>query len=217
MKPSLARRMYLLCWDKDKHRLETNSSLVHGPLLRAAAVADLTIDGLLRDRGGKAERVGGAASPPDDDFLSKVLDDVPPDRPRRWFTVVDRDWHTAERSVRDGLAATGDIEISRRRALGLFPVRRVAVSDHEGLATLRDRVRSTVLDGHAPADVAIEDATLAAFAIDGDVRIVFTPAERRAHKTSCRAVTDHVDTVLPGIRKALVWSIVARRTPPSSS
>ncbi len=212
MKQPLPQRMYLLCWDGDKNRLDPASVLARGPLLRAAAVAELTLGGLLQDLDGKAGRTPQAARTPDDPFLAQVLDGVPPDRPRRWASVLDRDWHQAEAAVRDQLEAAGALAVERRRALGLFPVRRVTVTDPDRARTLRERVRNAVLGGHDPAGVAIEDTSLALFAANGDVHTVFTPRERRAHRKAFRAIADHVDTVLPGLRKGLIWSVAARRS-----
>lgn len=212
MNQPLPHRMFLLCYDTDKDRLDSSSVLVRGPLMRAAAVADLTIGGLLRDRDGKAERTPAAATAPSDAFLAEVLHEVPQDRPRRWFKVVESGWHTAEGAVRDQLASIGTITIDRRRALGLFPVRHITLAEPEQARALQDRVRNVVLSGHDPATVAIEDATLAALAADGDVGTVFTTRERITHRHAFRAVTDHVDTTLPGLRKALLWSIAARRS-----
>ncbi|MFI0468709.1 GPP34 family phosphoprotein [Saccharopolyspora sp. 5N102] len=100
MDQPLPHRMYLLCYDAGKGRLDPNSCLVRGQLMRAAAAADLAIGGLLRDRDGKAERTPAAATAPGDAFLAEVLDYVPADGSRRWSNVVDRRWHTAEEAVR---------------------------------------------------------------------------------------------------------------------
>lgn len=209
MNQPLAHQMYLLCYDVEKGRIESSSALVRGQLVRAAAVADLALGGWLRDRAGKAERT--TAEVPDDPFLAEVLDHVSPDRPRRWFTVVDHSWHTAEATVRDLLASTGVITADRRRALGLFPVHDIALPDPERVRALQRRVRDAVLGGHDPAGIAIEDAVLATFALQGDVRTAFSPKERRAHREVVRAVADRVDAGLPRLRKALDYSIAARR------
>ncbi|WP_243788327.1 GPP34 family phosphoprotein [Saccharopolyspora gloriosae] len=209
MNQPLPHQMYLLCYDTEKGKIESSSALVRGQLMRAAAVADLALSGWLRDRDGKAERTTTKA--PDDPFLAEVLNYLSPDRPRRWFNVVDHNWHTAEATVRDLLDSTGVITADRRRALGLFPVHDIVLPDPERGRVLRERVRGAVLGGHDPAGIAIEDAALATFALQGDVRTVFSPRERRAHREVVRAVADRVDVALPRLRKALDYSIAARR------
>ncbi|MEQ3553646.1 hypothetical protein WIS52_24505 [Pseudonocardia nematodicida] len=64
--------------------------------------------------------------------------------------------------------------------------------------------------------VPLADATPAALAMDGHVATVFWRRELRAHEAAARAVSDRVDRELPGLRKALAWSIAARRTPGST-
>lgn len=209
MNQPLAHEMYLLCYDTGKGKIESSSALVRGQLVRAAAVADLALSGWLRDLDGKAERT--TADVPDDPFLAEVLRYVSPDRPRRWFNIVDHNWHTAEASVRDLLASTGVITADRHRALGLFPFHDITVPDPGQVRGLQERVRDAVLGGHDPAGIAIGDAALATFALLGDVRTVFKPRERRAHRAVVKALADRVDAELPRLRKALDYSIAARR------
>ncbi|MEV5544324.1 hypothetical protein AB0L13_46815 [Saccharopolyspora shandongensis] len=49
------------------------------------------------------------------------------------------------------------------------------------------------------------------FAAEGDVQTAFGGRERRAHRAEFRKLADHVDAVLPGLRKGLQLSIAARR------
>ncbi|AUI59636.1 GPP34 family phosphoprotein [Amycolatopsis sp. BJA-103] len=211
MSQSLPQRMYLLGYDSEKNRLDPVSALVRGALLRAAAVAELIIGGLLTDRDGKAERTAAAGLTPIDPFLAEVLEDAPGEKPRRWFTVVDREWHKAEDTVRDQLAASGVLFVEKRRAMGIFTVRDITLMDPQRTQELRERVRNVVLSGQDPATVAIEDAVLAMLSAEGDVYTVFGPKEKRANKSAVKALAEHVDTVLPGLRKAAQYSIAARR------
>ncbi|MHC1558888.1 GOLPH3/VPS74 family protein [Actinomycetospora sp. C-140] len=208
------RQMYLLCYDTGKGRLEAASVLVRGPLLRAAAIADLVHRGLLRDRDGRAART--SAGTPDDPFLAAVLDSVPADRPRRWFGVVDDHWWTAEHAVRDALAADGTATLARRRRLGLFPTTDVAVSDPGEVHALRARVRGAVLGEHDPAAVPIEDALLATLAADGHVALAFGLREQHRHRATFSVLAERVDAAFPGLRAATQWSVAARRASSAS-
>ncbi|ANY07092.1 GOLPH3/VPS74 family protein [Pseudonocardia sp. HH130630-07] len=215
----LPHRLFLLSHDAGKAKLDTNSALVRGPLLRAAAVAELRIAGLVEDRDGKAVRTAAAATSSAgslDPFLADVLDAVPADRPRRWFGVVDRNWHRAEGGLREQLAADGVITAERRRMLLVFPTHRIGIADPGALRSLRDRVRAPVLEDRDPATADLGDAALAVIAIEGHVSTVFWRRELRAHKQAARALTERVDAELPGLRKALSYSIAARRTPAST-
>jgi hypothetical protein len=212
----LPHLMYLLSYEPAKDRMDINSAVVRGPLLRAAAVADLCLTGLLEERDGRAARMDASVPAALDPFLREVLDDVPPDRPRPWSGLVDQHWHKAEGTARDQLAAAGVITVERRRILRMFPSTRIQVADLEAVRVVRDRVREPVIGGADPAAVPIEDAALGVLAMDGHVATVFWRRELRANRSRARALTDRVDRELPGLRKALAWSIAARRTPAST-
>jgi hypothetical protein len=212
----LPHQLFLLSHVPEKSTLDANSALVRGSLLRAAAVADLRIAGLLRDRDGRADRAAGPVPGGLDPFLADVLGSVGPDRPRRWFGVVDHRWHTAERAVRESLVATGTITAERRRVLLVVPARRIEVLDPGPVQELRARVRDAVLGGRDPGDVPIGDAVLVVLADDGDVRTLVRRRELRAHKPAVRALRERVERELPGLRKAMSYSVAARRTAATS-
>ena len=205
---SLPERLYLLCYDLTRDRPGDDTALVRGPLLRAAAVAELRLAGQLHDHDGRAVRGCGT---PDDAFLAEVLDTVPVDGGQRWYGVVDARWWNAEASVREGLAARGVITVSHRRWLGMIPRSHVTPTDPARVRDLRDRVRRVVLEGD-PAVAAPADGVLAMIAVDGGVCTVFTVRELREHRAAIWALGEHVDETLHGLRKALVWSVAARRS-----
>ncbi|WP_410656988.1 GOLPH3/VPS74 family protein [Amycolatopsis sp. lyj-112] len=205
---TLPQRLYLLIFNLDKNKLDSASALVRGQLMRAGAMAELTIAGLLGDQDGKVSR-DATAPPPGDPFLAEVFDDVSPDKPRSWFRLVDRNWHKAEATVRDQLEAAGTVTVTRGRMLGVFPTRRIALGDPRQVAALRENTRNAVLLGRDPATLPIEDAVVAVLAADGDLYSVFTPKERRAHKPALTALRDHVDATLPGLRKAAGRALAA--------
>ncbi|WP_181776600.1 GOLPH3/VPS74 family protein [Amycolatopsis pittospori] len=211
MNQSLPQRLYLLGYDTAKNRLDPASAAVRGSLLRVAAVAELVLGGLLLDRGGKAERTAAAGLTPEDPFLAEVLADAPGEKPRRWFTIVERDWYKAEETVRDQLADAGLVTLEKRRVLGLFPVHDVTLTQPQQADALRERIRTAVMGSQDPATVAIEDAVLTMLAVEGDVYSVFGPKEKRAHKSEIRALADRVDAALPGLRKAAQYAVAARR------
>ncbi|AOS61930.1 GOLPH3/VPS74 family protein [Actinoalloteichus hymeniacidonis] len=205
---TLPQRMFLLSYDLDRSKLDSESVLVRGQLMRAAAVAQLTIDGLLVDDDGKAVR--NTVEPPADAFLAEVLDHVSA-KPRKWFALVDRHWHTSENTVRDQLAESGAITIHRSRTLGVFPTTQIILDNTAPVAALRETVRNVVLLGQDPTTVALPEVVLAVLAVEGDVCCVFTRKERREHKRTIAGLTEYVDEVLPGLRRALVLSMAARR------
>jgi hypothetical protein len=205
---TLPQQLYLLSYDLDKGKLDPSSVLVRGQLLRAAAVAELTMRAWLKDQNGKAVR-NTAVSLPNDLFLADVLDSVSLAKPRSWFTVVDHRWDRAEAVVRDQLAELGTIKAEKTRKLGFRWSRPVVLKDRDRVRALRDSTRNAVLLGGGPPDVSI--AALVMLSVEGDVRSMFTPTERREHKQAFTAIADNLETVLPGLRKATELSIAARR------
>lgn len=210
MELTLPERLYLLSYDLDKDRLDSVSSLYRDQLLRAAALAQLTIGGVLGVRKRKAVRAGGPA--PRDPFLARVLDDVPAHKPRSWTDVLLRGPGTAEKTVRDRLADAGAITVEKSRLLGLLPVRKVTPGDPDQVRGLRERVRHTVTSGLDPASAPLEDTAVAAIAAEGDVESVFTWREKRAHKREVTALKSHFDATFPGLRDAVLTAVVHSRS-----
>lgn len=202
----LPQQLLLLSHDPARDRLDVTSALVRGPLLRAAAVAELALRGLLRPVDRRVERAAG--STPGDPFLTAVLDAVPADRPRSWFEVIDEDFDRAEDAVLDGLAAAGTLRTVRARTWNLFPVRRAVLADPARATALRERVRGAVLGGR---DLRTEDAVLALLAADGGVATTFGVREQHRHRGAFAAVAGHVESRLPGLRMGTLWSLAARR------
>ncbi|TLS47117.1 GPP34 family phosphoprotein [Streptomyces montanus] len=209
MHQTLPQRLYLLCYTVDKGKFELTNLQGRGQLLRAAALTQLTLDGLLAAKGGKVAR--RAAKPPSDPFLAEVWRDVPAEKPKHWLQFVHNKAHTAERPIREQLAATGAITIQHERWLGLLAVDRVAVNDPQQVLALQERVRNAVLLGSDPAAIPVDELTMAVFATEVEVTSVFTGNERRTHKQALKTLAAHYDGVVPGLRKALRDSFLSSR------
>lgn len=212
---SLPHRLLLLSHDPSKGRFEDGSAAVRGPLLRAAAIADLRVAGLLRDRDGGAERPPALPAPPSDPFLAKVWGDTSSAR-RSWYDLISHHAHRAERTVRDQLVAAGVLAVERRRILYVLPADRIRVCNPGPVRTLRNRVRTAVVDGLDPATVPIGDAVLVVLVTEGGVGTVFGRRELAANRPATRSLVARVDRELPRLRKALTLAIAAARTPSSA-
>ena len=205
----VAHRLFLLSYDPARARLDDDSAAVRGSLLRAAAVAELRLTGLVRDTAGRAERTGASPATPLDPFLAGVLGDVARDRPRSWFDLLRTRSHEAEETVRDQLVAAGAVTVERSRILGLFPTRRIGLADPGLVQALRDRAHEAV---HADASaVHVEEALLVVLAIDGNVSTLFGWRAQREHKAAVRALARRIDRELPGLRRALSASMAVDR------
>ncbi|MGW4074718.1 GOLPH3/VPS74 family protein [Streptomyces asiaticus] len=209
MNQSLPQSLFLFCYTVDKEKFELTNLQGRGQLLRAAALTVLTLDGLLSAEGKKAVRL--PAEPPSDPFFAEVWRDVPTEKPKGWLSLVHNKAHTAEKPIREQLAATGVVTVRRERRLGLVAVDRVTVNDPGPVLALQERVRDVVLRGTDPAAVPMEELTMAVFAAETEVTSVFSGKERREHEQAFKALAAHFDDAVPGLRKALRDSYLSSR------
>ncbi|MBQ0847414.1 MULTISPECIES: GPP34 family phosphoprotein [Streptomyces] len=205
----LPQHLYLLCYTVDKGKFQLDNLQGRGQLLRAGALTELARDGLLDATGGKVIRKSGRT--PDDSFLASVWSDLPDNRPKSWLQFVHNKAHTAEKPVRDQLAAAGEVTVTRNKVLGLVPSDRVTVTQPENVRALQERVRGTVLDRTDPASIPLEDLALAVLTVELEVTCVWSRADLRTHKQALKALAARYDETIPGLRKALRDSYLASR------
>ncbi|NGO47584.1 GOLPH3/VPS74 family protein [Streptomyces ureilyticus] len=209
MHQTLPQSLYLLCYTVDKGKFELTNLQGRGQLLRAAALSELTLAGQLKAEGGKVVRL--PAEPPGDPFLAEVWRDVPEEKPKRWLQFVHNKAHTAEQPIREQLAETGAVMIRHEKWLRMLAVDRVTVNDPQQVHALQERVRDAVLLARDPAEIPVEELTMAVFAVEVEVTSVFTGKERREHEQALKALAAHYDGLVPGLRKALRDSYLSSR------
>lgn len=207
--PTLPQQLYLLCYSVDKGKFELTNLQGRGQLLRAAALTELTLAGLLRAEGGKVVRPG--TEPPADPFLAEVWHDVPDRKPKRWLSQVHNKAHTAEKPVREQLAAAGAVTVRRKPRLKLLGFDRVTVNDPQQVLALQQTARDAVRHGADPAAVPMDALTMAVFAAEVEVTSVFSGKERGEHKQALKALTAQLDGVVPGLSKSLRDSYLSSR------
>lgn len=190
---TLPQKMYLLSYDLDRRKLIGGQ--FRGHLMRAAALAQLTIDGHLHDENGKA--VATWTPPPSDPFLAEVLASAP----GRWRRLVDRNHRGAQRHVLGQLADDGVVSLQRKKVLGLFPGTDVIFGDTAGVLSLRETVRNAVLSTRSavPDDVA----AMVALASAAELNSVFSGKERRANKARVQELSDQIGAAAPALKKAI--------------
>jgi hypothetical protein len=213
MNLTLPQRLFLLCYTVDKGKFELDNLQGRGQLLRAAALTQLARDGLLTlERGRKVSRP--ADEPPAgtfaDTFAAEVWHDLPT-KPKGWLNLVHNKAHTAEKPVREQLAALGVVTIKSEKWLKMLSVDRVTVHDPEQVRALQQGVRQAVFGGSDPAAVPLDELTMAVFAAEVEVTSVFSGAERGQHKQAFQALAARYDGVVPGLRAALRDSYLSSR------
>ncbi|HEX6678659.1 MAG TPA: GPP34 family phosphoprotein [Actinomycetes bacterium] len=197
---SLPRRLYLLAYDPRRRRLSGRSQL--GYLLRAAALTDLLLRGLVADDRGKVV-VGRPADPLDDPVLGAVLRQVAESRPRSWSHWVRSGQRAMRLAVREQLEADGWIRVEPRRVLGVFPVSRVTVQDTRVLEDLAAIVARTLGAGLPAARVDPSDAALVALAAAGELPPAISRRQRREHRQRIARLSERAGPAVPALRRVI--------------
>jgi len=191
---SLPSRLYLLACDTEKNRVTAQSQL--GLVLRAAALADLYLAGLVTDENGKVRAVGDRR-PTGDPLLDELLQQIAEHQPQR------RSWHgwivrgqPAVRTVRTQLEAGCCIRVERRM---LLPDR-VELLDRSAVQQYADELRGE-LRRHA-SRIEARSAAVLALAARGEIATVISRSERREHRQYLDELAVHTGPIADALRKA---------------
>lgn len=193
---SLPARLFLLAVNPTRRRLTGQPQL--GYLLRAGALTDLQLRGLITDESGRVRvgtqlRVG-------DPVLDAMLAEIAGDRPRSWRAWVQRRHRAIRGEVREQLEGQRWIVTERRRILGIFPTLDVTVLDQLAVERLRHRLTAVV---EGAGGVEQRDAALVALAAAGQLRTVFSGRQRRVHRRRIAELTAQAGPVAPVLRKVI--------------
>lgn len=196
---SLPQMLYLLAYDPRRERMTARFEL--GFVLRAAALTELQLAGLITEEDGKPRVQRPAAL--GDPFLNDLLQQIAESRPHRWQRWVTRDARKAPRIVRDSLAAAEVVRLEPYRVLGLFPATRVVVQDPRVVERLAGRVSAT-LDGMRPLSrTDPRDAAMVALAAAGEFRTVLPRARRREHRQRLAELSEAAGPIPKALTRAI--------------
>ncbi|MEV4058130.1 GPP34 family phosphoprotein [Amycolatopsis sp. NPDC049688] len=193
---SLPARAYLLACDTRRDRLPDRDRVAL--LVRAAALTDLVLRGLVEDAAGRpvARGAGGTGHLVLDDLLAELAAEPH----RKWRARVRRGARGTLQSLEAQLDAAGVITLRTSRVLGLFPRRHPAVRDAATAAALRDEVASALRsDTPVPPDVA----ALTSLAAAAELNAVLPRGERRRHRARLARLEDQAGAAVPALRKVI--------------
>jgi len=193
---SLPARAYLLACDTGRDRLPDRERVAL--LVRAAALTDLVLRGLVADDGGRPALTGAGGT--GHLVLDDLLAELAADPHRKWRAWVRRGARAALHSLEAQLAAAGTIELRTSRVLGLFPRHRPVVRDVAAAAELHDRVTSALRTG---SPVAPDVAALASLAAAAELGTVFSRADRRRYRDRLARLEETAGAAVPALRKVL--------------
>lgn len=196
---SLPAKMFLLAFDLRRNRLTARDEL--GYLVRAAALADLVLNGRLRDEGGKVMATGpvSAADPVFDDLWSAIEADPG----RSWRRWIERGRRETFAAVRGQLAAGHVISAEPARFLGLFPYTRVTLRDTRAARRVAEQVSRAIRGGQAASRVDSDAGVLAALAAAGQLRVVAGIRDRRQFKSRLDTFGEPVEPIVKALRRAI--------------
>ncbi|MCW2903281.1 MAG: hypothetical protein JWO67_5546 [Streptosporangiaceae bacterium] len=196
---SLPDRLFLLAYDVHRQRMSRCQEL--GYVLRAAALAELYLNGHLTEESGKPRVF--VREPGPGPVLEDVLRQVAESRPRSWTHWVRKGSRGMVGAVRGHLAADGWIRVEPRRRLGIFPGHTVTVRDPRVVTQLNRRATTALREGRSPANVDPRDAATVALAAGGGLRTVLDGRERRRNKDRIKDLGEVGGPAAAALRKAI--------------
>ncbi|MCR6483113.1 GPP34 family phosphoprotein [Amycolatopsis sp. OK19-0408] len=193
---SLPARAYLLACDTRRDRLPDRERVAL--LVRAAALTDLVLRGLLTDDDGRPTVTGAGGT--GHLVLDDILAEVTADPHRKWRAWVRRGARGTLQSLEAQLDAAGTISLRTSKVLGLFPRRHPRVEDRAAVANLRDELL-TALRGEG--QVTPEVAALTSLAAAVELKTVLPRGERRQHKARIEELEERAGAAVPALRKVI--------------
>ncbi|MFJ1765484.1 GPP34 family phosphoprotein [Amycolatopsis sp. NPDC088138] len=204
---SLPAQVYLLACDTGRDRLPDRQRVA--PLVRAAALTDLVLRGLVADDDGRPVVTGAGGT--GHLVLDDLLGDLAADPHRKWRGWVRRDARATLHSLEAQLDAAGTITLRTSSVLGLFPRRRPVVRDRAEAARLHEVVTAALLGAEPVSRVDPGVAALTSLAAAAELTTVLPRRERRQHKARLAELEDRAGAAVPALRK-VVRQLKAART-----
>ncbi len=194
---SLPQCIFVLAYNPDRGRVGVGTNL--GAMLRAAALADLYLNGHLSDERGRAAIE--VRHPCHDRVLEAFLEEIAGSRPRRWESWVGRRQRAAVSAVRQQLGDGGWARLEPHRILGLFPTTKVTIRDPRVRKELLGRVSGALKNPIGRIDPA--DAALVAIVSAGDLKLVLDRKTKRANKRRIQELTEISGPIGPALHKSI--------------
>ena len=196
---TLPAKLYLLSVDPDSERLSTSREF--GVLLRGAALADLSMRKFLREEGGKV--IASGTKRTGDPVLDDLLREISEAPRRNWRSWVRRGAKRTMRAVEQQLESAGLITVRELRMLGIFPARKIGITDTEITGALRDNVRNALYGNESVDEVDKFDAALVLLAAAGALRGVASRKDERTYADRMKALGERAGGAVPGVLRVI--------------
>lgn len=199
---TLHSRLYLLAYDRRRHRFDVDNLRLLGFALRAAMLTDLYLTGHLEDKEGRPVGIECVARP-DDPVLRAVFDEISVNPRKDWAQLIATNDRDAPRAVRDQLKATGWLRAHQRQVLGIVPVTRLRLYDEDTVSAWADRVTEALrraIDG-LPADP--QPLATGLLAVLAQMPTVLSFKESAQHQQELRDMIIAAIAPILGLHKAI--------------
>jgi hypothetical protein len=197
---TLHGQLYLLAYDRKRHRFDGDNLPFFGFALRAAMLTDLYLSGYIEDLEGKAHRSSDLT--PDDPLLGAAYSQIGVYGRPDWARLIAENEDKAPALVRDEFEATGWLR-QRPPILGIISTGRLELSDEDTLSGLAEQVSEALrnaIDGRAadPRPLAV-----GLLGVLGQMPTVFSFKESSRHREQLRELIFGAIAPIVGLHQAV--------------
>jgi hypothetical protein len=196
---TLHGQLYLLAYDRDRHRFGIYNHSLFSFALRAAMLTDLYLTGYLEDKGGKPYPSSSAG--PDDPVLRAAFELVGASK-LGWADVIAESLGDASRDVRDQLQTTGWLRVQRRPILRVIPAR-LALYDEDMVGDLSDRVSLALHNAINGVQAEPRPLAVGILGILGQMPTVLSFKESSRYRQELRQMTFAAIEPILGLHQAI--------------
>jgi Golgi phosphoprotein 3 (GPP34) len=188
---TLHGQLYLLAYDRKRHRFDGDNLPLFGLALRAAMLTDLYLTGYIEDKDGKAHR--SSVTTPDDPVLRTVCVQIGSvfSGGRDWARLIAEDEEQASAVVRDQLKAT------------IIPTARLAPSEEDAVSGLADQVTEALRNAIDGRESDPRPLAVGLLAVLGQMPTVFSFKESARHREQIRELIFAAIAPIVGLQQAI--------------
>lgn len=185
---TLHGQLYLLAYDRKRHRFDGDNLPLFGLALRAAMLTDLHLTGYIEDKDGKAHRSSVAA--PDDPVLRTVCVQIGSvfSGVRDWARLIAEDEEQASAVVRNQLN---------------IPAARLALSDEDAVSVLADRVTEALRNAIDGREADPRPLAVGLLAVLGQMPTAFSFKESAQRREQIRELIFAAIAPIVGLQQAI--------------
>jgi hypothetical protein len=198
---TLHGQLYLLAYDRKRHRFDVYNLRLFGFALRGTMLTDLYLTGHLEDKGGKP--YPSSVARPDDPVLRAAFDQIGVTGRKDWAQLIAENEKDAPQVVRDQLKATGWLRVQQRRMLGIIPTARLGLYDEDIVSGLADQVTEALRNAIDGLPAAPRPLAAGLLAVLGQMPTVLGFKESSRHRQELRELTFAAIAPIVGLHQAI--------------